>query len=59
MDAQDEIPSFLTTNSYIGICFPKALTMTRLQSYEMFEVLLIVRINESVGLPGMPNFRLL
>jgi len=59
MDAKDIIPTFLTSNIDIGICLPKALTLTRLRSYEMFEVLQIVRINESVGLRAMLNFRLL
>jgi len=59
MHAEDIIPTFLTSNIYIGICLPKALTLTPLQSYEMFEVLLIVRINKSVGLRGILNFRLL
>jgi hypothetical protein len=59
MHAEDIIPTFLTSNIYIGICLPKALTLTRLRSYEMFEVLLIVRINKSVGLPGILNFHLL
>ena len=59
MHAEDIIPTFLKSNIYIGICLPKALTLTRLRSYEMFEVLLIVRINKSVGLRGILNFRLL
>jgi len=59
MHAEDIIPTFLTPNIYIWICRPKALTLTRLRSYEMFEVLLIVRINKSVGLQGILNFRLL
>jgi hypothetical protein len=59
MHAEDSIPTFLMLNIYIGICLPKALTLTRLQSYEMFEVLLIVRINKCVGLRGILNIRLL
>lgn len=59
MHAEDIIPTFLTSNIYIGVCLPEALTLTRLRSYEMFEVLLIVRINKSVGLRGILNFRLL
>ena len=59
MHAQTIIPTFLTSNIYIGLCIPKALTLTRLQSYEIFEVLLIVRINTSVGLQGILNFHLL
>jgi hypothetical protein len=45
-------------NINIGLCLPKAFTMTRLQSYKMFEVLLIVRLNKSVGLRGILNLRL-
>jgi len=59
MHAEDIIPTFLTSNIYIGICLPKALTLTRLRSYELFDGLLIVRINKSVGLRGILNFRLL
>ena len=59
MYAEDIIPTFLTSNIYIGIWLPKALTLSRLRSYEMFEVLLIVRINKSLGLQGIVNFRLL
>jgi hypothetical protein len=59
MHGEDIIPTFLMSNIYNGICPPKALTLTRLRSYEMFEVLLIVRINRSVGLLRILNFCLL
>ena len=59
MHAQVIIPTFLTLNIYIALCIPKALTLTGLQLYEMFEVLLVVRINKSVGLRKILNFRLL
>jgi hypothetical protein len=59
MHAEDIITTVLTLNIYIGIYLPKAFTLTRLRSYEMFEVLLIVRINTSVGLQGIVIFRLL
>jgi len=59
MQAQAIIHTFLTWNINIGLCLPKALTLTRLRSYDMFEVLIIVRINKSVGLQGVLNFRLL
>jgi len=59
MHAQAIVPTFLTSNIYIGLCIPKALTLTQLWSYEMFEVLRIIRINKSVGLRGILNFRLL
>jgi hypothetical protein len=56
MHAQAIIPPFLMWNINIGLCLPQALTMTRHWSYEIFEVLLIVRINKSVGLWGILNF---
>ena len=59
MHAEDIIPTVLTSNIHIGCCLPKALTLSRLRSYEMFEVFLIVRINKSVGLRGILNFPLL
>jgi hypothetical protein len=59
MHAEDIIPTFLKSNINIGISLPKALTLTRLRWYEMFEVLLIVRINKLVGLQGILNSRLL
>jgi hypothetical protein len=59
MHAQAIVPTFLTSNIYIELCIPKALTLTQLRSYKMFEVLLIVRINKCVGLRGILNFRLL
>jgi len=57
MHADEMIPTFLMSNMYIGLCHPKALTLTRLQLYEMFEVMLSLRINISVGLRGILNFR--
>jgi len=59
MHAKKIIPRFLTSNIYIGLCLPKALTLTHLWSYKMFEVLLTVRINTSVGLQEILNFPLL
>jgi len=59
MHAQAIVPTFLTTDIYIGLCIPKALTLKRLRSYKMFEVLLIIRIIKSVGLRGILNFHLL
>ena len=59
MHAEEIIPTVLTSNFHIGSFLPKALTLSRLQLYKMFEVLLIVRINKSVGLRGIPNFPLL
>jgi hypothetical protein len=57
--AQAMVPTFLTSNIHIGLCIPKAVTLTQLQLYEIFEVLLIVRINKCVGLRGILNFHLL
>jgi hypothetical protein len=57
MHAQAIIPTFLTSNIYIGLYIPKALTLTRLQLYKMFEVLLNVVLNKRVGLRGILNFR--
>jgi hypothetical protein len=51
--------TFLTSNIYIEVCFPKALALTQLWSYEMLKVLLIGRINNSVGIRRILNFRML
>jgi hypothetical protein len=59
MYGEDIIPTILTSNVYIGICLPKVLTLSRLRSYKMFEVLLIMRIIKRLGLRGILNFRLL
>jgi len=59
MHAQIIIPTFEMSNIYIGLCLPKAHTLTRLRSYEKFKLLLIVRINKTVGRWGIVNFRLL
>jgi hypothetical protein len=58
MHAQSTGPTFLTSNICIGLCIPKALTLTPLQSYEMFKVLQIVTIYKTVGLRGILNFHL-
>jgi hypothetical protein len=58
MQAEEIIPTFLTSNIYIGLCLPKALTLTRPRLYKMFDVLLIIRINKRVGLRGILNFHL-
>ena len=50
MPPQAIIPTFLTSNIYIGQCLPNALALTRLQWYEMFDVLLIIKINKRVDL---------
>jgi hypothetical protein len=57
MHAEDIDPTFLSSNIYIGIYLLKALTLTRLRSSKMFEFLLIFRINLSVSLQAILNFR--
>jgi len=59
MHAEKIIPKFLTSNIYMGICLPKALTLTQLRLHKMFEVLLIIKTNTSLGLWGVLNFLLL
>jgi hypothetical protein len=59
MHAQAIISTSLMWNINIVLCLPKALTLTQLRWYKMFEVLLFVRINKSMGLWGILNFRLL
>jgi hypothetical protein len=55
MHAEDHILVFLTSNIYIGVCLPKGLTLTRLWSYEMLEVLPMVTFNQSVHIRGILN----
>ena len=59
MHALETIPAFLMFNIYIGLCPPKAPTLARLRSYEMFEFLPIIRIMIGVGLRGILQFPLL
>jgi len=59
IQAEDILPTFKTLNIYIGLCLPRALTLTRLRSYKIFEVLLIGWINNSVGRGGILNIHLL
>jgi hypothetical protein len=59
LHAQAIVPTFFVSNIYSGLGIPETLNLTRLQSYEMFEVLLIIRINKYVGLQGILNFHLL
>jgi len=47
---------YSTLNINIGLCIPKALTLTRLWSYEMVEFWLIVWINNSVFLRRILSF---
>jgi len=56
LDAQANIPQFVTSNSYIGLWLPKCLTLTRLWSYVIFDVLLLVRNIKIVGLGGILNY---
>jgi hypothetical protein len=57
MHTEDIIPTFLTSNIYIGKCLSKALLLTQLRSYEILEQLLSMKITRSVGFWGIPNFR--
>jgi len=59
MHEEGIVPAFLTSNIYIGLCLPNALTLTQLWLYELFEILLIVRLNTSVGLQEILHFRVL
>jgi len=59
LHAEEMIPTLLTSNIYIGVCLPTALTLTRLWLDAMFEVLLIVRIYTRVAHQGIVSFRLL
>ena len=58
MHAEEIIAAFFMSNIYIGLCLPKALTLTWLRSYAMLEVLLIPRNNKRVGLQGVLSFPL-
>jgi len=59
MNAEENIPILLTSNIYIGLFLAKALTLAQLRAFKIFEVLLVVRANISVGLQGILNFPLL
>jgi hypothetical protein len=59
MHAEDIIPTILTSMISMGRCHPKALILKQHQSYKMIEVLLIISINDSMGLQGIVNFHLL
>jgi hypothetical protein len=59
MHADDIIPSSLTSKINTRISLSKGLNQTRLWSYKMFEVLVLVRIDNSVALWGIHNFHLL
>jgi len=59
MHTEEIISAFLMSNISIGLYLPNALTLTGLRSYELFEELIIVRINKSVGLRGILHFPVL
>jgi hypothetical protein len=59
MPAQAFIRTFLLWNINNGLCLPKALTLTPIQLYKTFAMLLLVRINQSVSRWGILNFCLL
>jgi len=52
MHAEEIIPTFSTSNIYIVLCLPKALTLARLRWYKLF------RNNTRVGLRGILGFPL-
>jgi hypothetical protein len=52
MHAQAMIPTFILLSIDIGLCLKKTLTLSRLRSCEMFDVLRIDRFTKSVGLSG-------
>jgi len=56
MDVEKIIDTFSTSNIYIALCLPKAITLPRLWSEEMFEVLLIIRLNTCLDVGGILNF---
>jgi hypothetical protein len=53
------IPIVFTSNILIGWCHSNSCALARHWSYYMFKFLLIVRINQWVGLWGILNFPLL
>ena len=59
MHADQISPGILMSNIHIGRSVPKAFTLSHLQSYEMLEVLVIVRIYKSVGHRGILKVHLL
>jgi len=59
MQVDEIIPTFSTSNIYIGHYLPTELTLPWPQSYEIFEVLLNISINNSIGLRGFLNFCML
>jgi hypothetical protein len=59
MHPDDIIPTFPTSNIFLGLRLPKSLTPTDLWSYKMFEVMLIVRINNSMADRRILNFPML
>jgi hypothetical protein len=42
MPEEDIIPIFITSNIYIGLYLPKALTLTLLQPYKIYYILQII-----------------
>jgi hypothetical protein len=52
MKAAEIRPTFSMSNIYIGLCLPKALSLTPLRSYELF------RNNKSISLQGILRFPL-
>jgi len=59
MIPQEIIPTLLVSNMQIRLCLPKDLILTWLRSYEMWEVLLLVRMNNHMGFSESVNVHLL
>jgi hypothetical protein len=55
MHAEEHILTFLTLNINFGISPPEAITLKRLWSYGMIDVLLVIIIPTSVGRRGIPK----
>lgn len=50
MNVEEIFPTFVSLNIYIGLRLPEALTVRQLSLYNIFEELLIIRINTCGGL---------
>jgi hypothetical protein len=57
--AEDTIPTFLTCDIYIALCLPKAATLIRLWSSQIFKVMMFIPSSNSVSLQGILNISLL
>jgi hypothetical protein len=59
MPAEEIIPTSIISNIYIKLCHPKALTLTQIRSYALFEVALLGITDKNTELQGNLTFRLL